>query len=68
MASAENAALLDLMVAILKQQLTEDLYPAVVAGLSYSLYAKEKGLIINVEGFNQNLQVKNTNYIIRNII
>merc|ERR1719430_2447520 len=53
--SAENAALLDLMVMCLLQNLVEDVYPADLAQLSYSIYAAETGLCIKVSGLSHKL-------------
>merc|ERR1719430_2559330 len=53
--SAENAALLDLMVMCLLQNLVEDVYPADLAQLSNSIYAAETGLCIKVSGLSHKL-------------
>jgi len=53
--SPENAALLDLMVMCLLQNLVEDIYPADLAQLSYSIYAAETGLCIKVSGLSHKL-------------
>lgn len=44
-----------LYASLLKYKIVENLYPAVVAGLSYSTYPAEKGLVLKVSGFSQNL-------------
>ncbi|XP_046617809.1 nardilysin-like [Neodiprion virginianus] len=53
--SPENAALMDLLVTILKQLLVEELYPANAAELNYLIYTGDKGIIVKVNGFNQKL-------------
>lgn len=55
--TAQNAAMLDLFIAILKQYLGEDLYPANVAQLEYGFYPGEKGMVITVNGYNEKLKL-----------
>ncbi|XP_015592336.1 nardilysin isoform X2 [Cephus cinctus] len=55
MASPQNAAMMDLFVAILKHLLVEELYPANAAELNYQIYTGDKGIIVKVNGFNQKL-------------
>lgn len=49
----------DVMMALysmlLKYKLVERLYPAAVAGMGYECYSSEKGLVLKVHGYNQNL-------------
>lgn len=40
---------------ILKYKIVETLYPATVTGIGYSTFASEKGLVLKVGGFSQNL-------------
>lgn len=40
---------------LLKFKLVERLYPATVAGMGYECYTAEKGLVLKVNGYNQNL-------------
>lgn len=54
--TAQNAAMLELFISILKQHLSEDLYPANVADLEYSFHSGEKGMIITINGFNEKLK------------
>lgn len=53
--SPEGAGMTDLLVAILKQLLVEELYPATAAELTHHIEHGEKGLLIKVSGFNQKL-------------
>ena len=53
--SLTNSCLMDLMVMCLLQNLTEDVYPADLAQLGYSLYAHESGLVIRVNGLSDKL-------------
>jgi len=53
--SPESACLMDLMVMCLLQNIVEDVYPADLAQLNYSLYAGENGLIIKVSGLSDKL-------------
>lgn len=54
--------LLDLFVNLLNLHLAEEAYPAVLADLSYEIAARDRGLVIKVEGFNQNLPVSKYTY------
>ena len=56
-ASVENAVCLDIMVSCLSQQMVEDVYPAEVALLHYSLYAGERGIVIKMNGLNDKLHL-----------
>jgi len=53
--SLTNSCLLDLMVMCLLQNIIEDVYPADLAQLSYSLYSSETGLVIKVSGLSDKL-------------
>ena len=53
--SVSGAVLLDLMVSCLLQNITEDVYPADLAQLSYSVYAHDSGLVIRVSGLSDKL-------------
>ena len=53
--SLTNSCLLDLVVMCLLQNITEDVYPADLAQLGYSLYAHECGLVIRVSGLSDKL-------------
>ncbi|XP_046670211.1 nardilysin [Homalodisca vitripennis] len=64
--SAQNSAMLDLFIYILRQSLVEELYPAKVAQLNYSFHSGEKGLVIILNGFNEKLKAL-LYYIIRGI-
>lgn len=48
------AALFPLLV---KFQLAERLYPALLAGLGYEFYSSEKGLVIRISGYSQNVHL-----------
>jgi nardilysin len=54
--------MLNLYVEILKQLLVEELYPADVADLSYSIEPCEKGIVLKFSGYNQKLHVSLTRY------
>lgn len=47
--------LLSLYSLLLRYKIVEILYPATVAGLSYSTYPSEKGIFLKVSGYSQNL-------------
>merc|ERR1719348_2171860 len=53
--SLTNSCLLDLMVMCLLQNIIEDVYPADLAQLAYSLYSSETGLVIKVSGLSKKL-------------
>jgi len=53
--SIADSCLLDLMVMCLLQNIIEDVYPADLAQLSYSLYASEVGLVVKVSGLSDKL-------------
>lgn len=50
--SCANAALFP---SLLKFKLIENLYPATIAGLGYECYTSDKGLVIRISGYSQNL-------------
>lgn len=52
----ENAAMIDILINIIKQSLAEDLYPASVAELDYGFHSGEKGMMITLNGFNDKLK------------
>ncbi|KAJ8920211.1 hypothetical protein NQ315_011872 [Exocentrus adspersus] len=53
--SPRNIAMLDIVLNMLVIAITEELYPATAADLSYSFAVHEKGLVIKVSGYNQKL-------------
>ena len=53
--SLTNSCLLDLMVMCLLQNIIEDVYPADLAQLAYSLYSSETGLVVKVSGLSDKL-------------
>jgi len=53
--SLTNSCLLDLMVMCLMQNIIEDVYPADLAQLAYSLFASESGLVVKVSGLSDKL-------------
>lgn len=63
--SAKNAAAMDLWMSCLHQILSEDLYPAVAALLSYALYADDSGLVLQVSGFDHTLKLLFEEMLIR---
>jgi secreted Zn-dependent insulinase-like peptidase len=48
MASVDQSACLDLFTSCLLQNLIEDVYPADLAQLGYSVYSAENGLVLKV--------------------
>jgi nardilysin len=54
--------MLNLYVEILKQLLVEELYPADIADLSYSIEPREKGIVLKFSGYNQKLHVSLTRH------
>jgi nardilysin len=54
--------MLNLYVEILKQLLVEELYPADIADLSYSIEAQERGIVLKFSGYNQKLHVSVTKH------
>lgn len=54
-ASARSIVLTSLYSMIVKHYLSEKLYPALCAGLGYSISAAEKGLLIKLSGYNEKL-------------
>lgn len=52
-ASPHVAAALDLFIEILSINMCEEVYPADMAGLNYSIYMSDVGLVLNAEGFNE---------------
>ncbi|KAL3869596.1 hypothetical protein ACJMK2_042264 [Sinanodonta woodiana] len=53
--SLESMTLLDLYINILQQNLTEDIYPAQMAGYEYTLDGLQTGMQVQIEGFNHKL-------------
>ncbi|CAG9807971.1 unnamed protein product [Chironomus riparius] len=53
--NARNMVLTSMFSLILKYYLDEKLYPAICAGLGYSINAAEKGLLIKLSGYNEKL-------------
>lgn len=53
--SARNMVLTSMYSLILKYYLDEKLYPAICAGLGYTINAAEKGLLIKLSGYNEKL-------------
>ena len=53
--SLTNSVLLDLTVMCVLQNMQEDVYPADLAQLSYSLYVQESGVVIKVSGLSDKL-------------
>ena len=49
--------MLELLAKLLKHQLMEQVYDALVAQLEFSVYHYERGLVIKVSGFNHKLHV-----------
>lgn len=56
-ASPENAVLLDLVVDVLHQNMSEETNAAECASLDFAIYGNDTGLVIQVEGFNEKLPV-----------
>ncbi|XP_068623358.1 nardilysin-like [Battus philenor] len=52
-----ESCLLDLWTDVLQQGLKEEVYPANMADLSHSLYVSDKGLVLKVSGYSQNLHL-----------
>ena len=50
--TAEHAALTQLLVGVINDQLTEFTYPAYVAGLGYRLYKHIRGFTVRISGYN----------------
>jgi hypothetical protein len=57
-----STAMLSLYLEILRLLLVEELYPAEMADLSYSIEAGEKGIVLKFSGYNQKLHVSLTEY------
>ncbi|XP_018577073.1 nardilysin [Anoplophora glabripennis] len=53
--SPKNSAMLDIILNMFVIAITEELYPATAADLSYSFSVHEKGLMIKVSGYNEKL-------------
>ena len=51
--------MLDLLANILKQQLMEEAYDALVAQLEFTIHSYDRGLVMKVSGFNHKLHVSN---------
>lgn len=52
--------MLNLYVEILTLLLVEELYPADMADLSYSIEARERGIVLKFSGYNEKLHVSST--------
>ena len=52
--SAKNSILLSLYIDALNDQLNEFVYPALIAGLDFSLYPHSRGFSFRISGFNDN--------------
>lgn len=50
-----SVVLLSLYSLLLKHKVVEILYPATEAGLAYSSYSSDKGIVLKVSGFSQNI-------------
>lgn len=50
-----SVVMLSLYTLLLRYKIVETLYPATVAGLNYSTYPSEKGILLKVSGYSQNL-------------
>ena len=50
--TAVSSVLMDLYVALLNDSLSENTYPAVMAGLNFKLYSHARGLTLKLSGFN----------------
>lgn len=55
---SDRAAMLDLMDNMLTHRLTEMLYPAAAARLSYRLESGERGYTVRADGFSEKLPVR----------
>ncbi|XP_017065848.1 nardilysin [Drosophila eugracilis] len=55
--SAKNDAMCALYEELVKFHVCEELYPAISAGLSYTLNTVEKGLLLKVSGYNEKLHL-----------
>ncbi|KAI8442164.1 hypothetical protein MSG28_005772 [Choristoneura fumiferana] len=55
--SPRDSCLLDLWTDVLQQGLKEEVYPANMADLSHSLYVADKGLMLKVSGYSENLHL-----------
>ncbi|KAJ8952796.1 hypothetical protein NQ318_008113, partial [Aromia moschata] len=53
--SASSPVMLDMLINLLVVSMSEELYPATSADLSYSFITHDKGLIIKVNGYNEKL-------------
>ncbi|KYQ54446.1 Nardilysin [Trachymyrmex zeteki] len=53
--SPKNAALIDMYCRVLNLLLHEELFPATVAGYDYQISVSEKGITIELNGFNEKL-------------
>lgn len=42
---------------LIKSFVVEELYPATCAGLDYSLYAAEQGIILKLHGYNEKIHI-----------
>lgn len=55
--SAKNDVLTALYVQYIKFDLAEALYPATCAGMEYSFYSAEKGVVLKVNGYNEKIHL-----------
>ncbi len=51
--SLRHIVLTEFYTTLIKEQLNEFSYPALVAGLNYNVFGSEKGIIVNVDGYSQ---------------
>lgn len=54
--------MVNLHATLLKYQLVERLYPATVAGLEYTCYSADKGLVLKVNFYSLNFKVNSTHF------
>ncbi|XP_071442701.1 nardilysin-like [Hetaerina americana] len=55
LSSPQTSCMLDMFVFLLEQQLMEEIYPADMAGLSYSVKPSDRGIVLKVNGFHDKL-------------
>ncbi|XP_030040177.2 nardilysin [Manduca sexta] len=55
--SPREACLLDLWTDVLQQELKEDSYPAQMAELTQAIWVSDKGIMVKINGYNQNLHL-----------
>jgi secreted Zn-dependent insulinase-like peptidase len=51
--TARHAVLTELFVELVKDELNEELYPAILAGLEYSIYKHVRGISIKISGYDE---------------